>query len=77
MISLEDVFSRSPPPKSRHWTRLIILLIMILLVWAFYVEFDEVAVKIRTELEKADREQLYEQWMAELKEKYPLERFDK
>ncbi len=37
---------------------------------------DEVAAKIRVDLEKTQREQLYEQWMAKLKEKYSLERFD-
>ena len=41
------------------------------------LELDEVAAKIRTDLEKTQREQLYEQWMAKLKEKYSLERFDK
>lgn len=38
------------------------------------LEFDEVAVKIRTNLEKKERDQLYEKWMSELKERYPLER---
>ena len=41
------------------------------------LQFDEVAAKIRTNLEKTEREQLYEQWMSKLKEIYPLERFDK
>ena len=40
------------------------------------LEFDEVTVKIRTSLEKIEREQLYEEWMSKLKEKYPLERFN-
>ena len=41
------------------------------------LQFDEVSAKIRTLLEQTEREQLYEQWMAKLKENYPLERFDK
>ncbi len=37
------------------------------------LSFDEVAVKIRTNLEEAEREKINEQWMSALKEKYPIE----
>jgi len=46
MTSLADVFARSRLPASRHWARLIILLIVILLGWSFFAEFDEVAVAV-------------------------------
>ena len=41
------------------------------------LQFDEVAAKIRAQLEEAERTQLYEQWMSKLKEQYPLERLDR
>ena len=37
------------------------------------LSFDEVAAKIRTTLEEAEREKINEQWMSVLKEKYPIE----
>jgi parvulin-like peptidyl-prolyl isomerase len=37
------------------------------------LSFDEVAVKIRTNLEEAEREKINEQWMSALKDKYPVE----
>jgi parvulin-like peptidyl-prolyl isomerase len=37
------------------------------------LSFDEAAAKIRTTLEEAEREKINEQWMAALKEKYPIE----
>lgn len=36
------------------------------------LRFEEVADKIRASLEKGQRDKLYEQWLAKLKEKYPL-----
>ncbi len=39
------------------------------------LEFDEVSAKIRSSLVEAEREQIYEQWMSKLKEKYSLEHF--
>ena len=41
------------------------------------LRFDEVSAKIRAKMERAEREQLYEQWLSKLKETYPLERYDK
>ena len=38
--------------------------------------FDEVAPKIRAQLAETKRKQLYEIWMAKLKEKYSVERLD-
>ena len=38
--------------------------------------FDEVAPKIRAQLEETERKQLYESWMSKLKEQYPVERID-
>ena len=38
--------------------------------------FDEVAPKIRAQLEETERKQLYENWMSKLKEQYPVERID-
>ena len=38
--------------------------------------FDEVASKIRAQLEETERKQLYENWMSKLKEQYPVERID-
>jgi parvulin-like peptidyl-prolyl isomerase len=37
------------------------------------LSFDEVAAKIRTNLEEEEREKINEQWMSALKEKYPIE----
>ena len=39
------------------------------------LEFDETKVKIRTQLEKAAKDKLYNSWMADLKAKYPLKKF--
>ena len=36
------------------------------------LELDEVSAKIRASLEKAEYDKLYEAWMSELKEKFPL-----
>jgi parvulin-like peptidyl-prolyl isomerase len=38
--------------------------------------FEEAAPKIRTQFAETKRKQLYEIWMAKLKEQYPVERFD-
>lgn len=40
------------------------------------LEFEEVAGKIRANMEEAERKEVYGQWMSTLKEKYTLERFD-
>ena len=40
------------------------------------LEFDEVKVSIRAQMEQAQRKQLYEDWMASLQEKYAVERFE-
>ncbi|PLX85304.1 MAG: hypothetical protein C0614_04440, partial [Desulfuromonas sp.] len=37
------------------------------------LEFDEVSAAIRTDLKKAEREELYTSWMGKLKEKYAVE----
>ncbi len=44
MKTLADVYAASKPPASRAWARIVILLLVILLGWSFYAEFDEVAV---------------------------------
>jgi parvulin-like peptidyl-prolyl isomerase len=41
------------------------------------MEFSEVSAKIRKNLEEEQREKLYEQWMSELKVRYPVEHFDR
>ncbi len=38
--------------------------------------FDEVSSKIRTMLESDEREELYNEWMSSIKDKFPLQRFD-
>lgn len=38
------------------------------------LQFDEVSEKIRAHFEKEQRDQLYQKWLAQLKEKYPFER---
>jgi len=40
------------------------------------LQFDEVAGKIRANMEETERKEIYDQWMSTLKEKYTLERFD-
>ncbi len=40
------------------------------------LSFDEVSAKIRTRLVDAERKQIYDRWMSNLKENYPLERLD-
>ncbi|PLX88252.1 MAG: hypothetical protein C0614_02635 [Desulfuromonas sp.] len=40
------------------------------------LDFEEVSAAIRTALKKNEREELYEAWMAKLKEKYPVERYN-
>lgn len=39
------------------------------------LRFDEVSSKIRATMEAAEREQLYEKWMSELKKAFPVEHF--
>lgn len=39
------------------------------------LEFDETKVKIREQFEKAAKEKLYNNWMADLKAKYPVKKF--
>ena len=41
------------------------------------LRFDEVSAKIRAQMEETTREQLYGQWMAQLKERYPLDLSEK
>lgn len=36
------------------------------------MRFDEVSAKIRAQMEEREREQLYDKWMSQLKERYPL-----
>lgn len=39
------------------------------------LSFDEVSVKIRSALEKKQRDKLYSDWITQLKSKYPVQRF--
>ena len=62
----------SEPIKSMHGWHIIKL---VELNEAKQLEFDETKVKIREQLEKTAKEKLYNNWMADLKAKYPVKKF--
>lgn len=62
----------SEPVKSMYGWHIIKL---VELNEAKQLDFDETKVKIREQLEKAAKDELYNNWMAELKAKYPVKKF--
>jgi parvulin-like peptidyl-prolyl isomerase len=62
----------SEPVKSMYGWHIIKL---VELNEAKQLEFDEIKVKIREQLEKTAKDKLYDNWMADLKAKYPVQKF--